>query len=74
MSPFHASKSREQNKGIDYEKLDFRQIVPAKLIFITNIKRFSNVLENKLVKRKNKFPTLTLKFKEKGVYANFIFI
>ena len=74
MLPFHASKSREQNKGIDYEKLDFRQIVPAKLIFITNIKRFSKVLENKLVKRKNKFPTLTLKFKEKGVYANFIFI
>ena len=55
MSPFHASKSREQNKGIDYEKLDFRQIVPAKLIFITNIKRFSKVLDNKIAKRKNKF-------------------
>ena len=46
-------------------------VVPAKLIFITNNKRFSEVLENELVKRKNKFPTLTLKFKKTGGYRKF---
>ena len=34
-------------------------VVPAKLIFLTNNKRFSEVLENELLKRKNMFPTLT---------------
>ena len=48
-------------------------VVPAKLIFITNNKRFSEVLENELIKRKNKFPTLTLKFKKIGVYRKFPF-
>ena len=48
-------------------------VVPAKFIFITNNKRFSEVLENELAKRKNKFPTLTLKFKKKGVYRKFPF-
>ena len=48
-------------------------VVPAKLIFITNNKRFSEVLENKLVKWKNKFPTLTLKFKKEGVSRKFPF-
>ena len=48
-------------------------VVPTKLIFITNNKRFSEVLENKLIKRKNKFPTVTLKFKKKGVYRKFPF-
>ena len=48
-------------------------VVPAKLIFISNNKRFSEVLENELVKRKNKFSTLTLKFKKKGVYRKFLF-
>ena len=48
-------------------------VVLAKLIFITNNKRFSEVLENELVKRKNKFSTLTLKFKKKGVYHKFPF-
>ena len=48
-------------------------VVPAKLIFITNNKRFSEVLENELIKRKNKFPTVTLKFKKKGVYRKFPF-
>ena len=37
-------------------------VVLAKLIFITNNKRLSEVLENELVKQKNKFPTLTSKF------------
>ena len=41
---------------------EIRLAVPAKLIFITNNKRFSEVLENELVKQKNKFPTLKLKF------------
>ena len=45
----------------------------AKLIFVTNNKRFSEVLQNELVKRKNKFSTLTLKFKKKGVYHKFPF-
>ena len=49
-------------------------VVPAKLIFITNNKRFSEVLENDLVKRKNKFPTLTLKFQKKGVYRKSPFL
>ena len=48
-------------------------VVPAKLIFITNNKRFSEVLKNELVKRKNKFPILTLKVKKKGVYRKFPF-
>ena len=48
-------------------------VVPAKLIFITNNKRFSEVLENELMKRENKFPTVTLKFKKKGVYRKFPF-
>ena len=48
-------------------------VVPAKLIFITNNKRFSEVLENKLIKRKNKFPTVTLKFKKKSIYRKFPF-
>ena len=48
-------------------------VVLAKLIFVTNNKRFSEVLENELVKRKNKFSTLTLKFKKKGVYHKFPF-
>ena len=48
-------------------------VVPAKLIFITNNKRFSEVLENKLIKRKNKFLTVTLKVKKKGVYRKFPF-
>ena len=43
-------------------------VVPAKLVFLMNNKRFSEVLENELVKRKNMFPTLTLKFNLKGVY------
>ena len=46
-------------------------VVPAKSIFMTNNKRFSEVLENELVKRKNKFPTLTLKFKKTGGYRKF---
>ena len=48
-------------------------VVLAKLIFITNNKRSSEVLENELLKRKNKFLTLTLKFKKKGVYSKFPF-
>ena len=48
-------------------------VVPAKLIFITNNKRFSEVLENELIKRKNKFPMVTLKFEKKGVYRKFPF-
>ena len=48
-------------------------VVPAKLIFITNNKRFSEVLENELIKRKNKFPTVTLKFMKKGAYCKFSF-
>ena len=48
-------------------------VVPAKLIFITNNKRFSEVLENELIKRKNKLPRVTLKFKKKGVYLKFPF-
>ena len=48
-------------------------VVLAKLIFLTNNKQFLEILENDLVKRKNKFPTLTLKFKKKGVYCTFPF-
>ena len=44
-----------------------RTCCSSKVTFITNNKRSSEVLENELVKRKNKFPTLTLKFKKKGV-------
>ena len=47
-------------------------VVLAKLIFIAN-KWFSEVLENELVKQKNKFLTLTLKFNKKGVYLKFPF-
>ena len=49
-------------------------VVPAKLIFITNNKRFSEVLENDLAKRKNKFPTFILKFQKKGVYRKSPFL
>ena len=52
---------------------EIENVVPAKLIFITNNKRFSEVLENEPVKRKNKLPTLTLNFKKKGVYRKFPF-
>ena len=48
-------------------------VVPAKYIFITNYKRYSVTLENELMKRKSKFPALTLKFKKKGVYRKFPF-
>ena len=47
--------------------------VLAKLDFLINNKQSLEVLENDLVKRKNKFPTLTLKFKKKGVYYTFPF-
>ena len=40
-------------------------IVRTKLIFITNNKRFSEVVENKLVKWKNEFSALTFKVKKK---------
>ena len=46
-------------------------VVPAKLIFTTRNKRYSEVLEKELLKRKTKFPTVTLKFKQKGVYRKF---
>ena len=46
-------------------------VVPAKIIFQTKNKRYSEVLEQELIKRKDKFPTLTLKFKKKGVYRKF---
>ena len=48
-------------------------VVPAKLIFITTNKRFLGDLENELVKQKNTFPTVTLKFKKKGVSRKFPF-
>ena len=48
-------------------------VVPVKLNFMTNNKQFSEVLEKELLKRKNKFPTLTLKFKKKCVYRKFPF-
>ena len=46
-------------------------IVPAKIIFTTNNKRYSEVLEKKQLKRKAKFPTVTLKCRKKGVYRKF---
>ena len=48
-------------------------VVPPKLNFIINNNWFSEVLENELVKWKNKFPFLTSKFKKKGVYHKFPF-
>ena len=33
-------------------------VVPAKIIFITNNKRYSEVLEKEFIKRKDKFPTV----------------
>ena len=55
------------------QQREIRHVVPAKLIFITNNIRFSEVLKNKPVKRKNKSSTLTLTFKKKGVYSKFPF-
>ena len=46
-------------------------VVPAKFIFTTRNKRYSEVLEKELLKRKTKFPSVTLKFKQKGVYRQF---
>ena len=50
-------------------------VLPGKIIFTTNNKRYSEVLEKELLKRKAKFPTVTLKFRKKGVYRkNFLII
>lgn len=38
--------------------------------FTMNNKRYSEALEKKLLKRKAKFPTVTLKFRKKAVYRN----
>ena len=46
-------------------------VVPVKLVFTSKNKRYSEVLEKELLKRKTKFPTVTLKFKKKGVYRQF---
>ena len=51
------------------QQREIRHVFPAKLIFITNNIRFSEVLKNEPVKRKNKSSTLTLTFKKKGVYS-----
>ena len=42
-----------------------------KIVFTTNNKHYSEVLEKELLKRKTKFSALTLKFKQKGVYRKF---
>ena len=39
----------------------------------TNILTFHRKLENELMKRKQKFPNVTLKFRKKGVYRKFPF-
>ena len=77
MFPFHQSRSREKNKSIDNWKTTTRigLVVLAKLIFITNNKRFPEVSENELVKGENKFlTTSTLKIKKRGAYRKFPFL
>ena len=46
-------------------------VVPANLVFLTNIKTYSQILENELQKRKDKFPSVELLFKKKEVYRKF---
>ena len=46
-------------------------VIPAKIIFTANNKRYSGVLEKELWKREAKFTTVTLKFRKKGVYRKF---
>ena len=77
MFPFHQSRSREKNKSIDNWKTTtgIGLVVLAKLIFITNNKRFPEVSENELVKGENKFLTTSaLKIKKKGAYRKFPFL
>ena len=46
-------------------------VVPAKYSFETDDKKYAEILEKELVKRKELFPTVALKFKKKGLYRNF---
>ena len=72
--PFHQSRSREQNKSIDnWKTTTGNWTCRSDKVNFHNNKRFSYVLENELVKRKNKFRTLTLKLKKKGAYRKFLF-
>ena len=48
-------------------------VVPAKIIFTMNNKRYSEVLEKELLNRKAKFPTVALKFRKKGAYRKFTY-
>ena len=71
---FHQSRSREQNKSIDnWKTTTGNWTCRSDKVNFHNNKRFSYVLENELVKRKNKFRTLTLKLKKKGAYRKFLF-
>ena len=46
-------------------------VVPAKLSFETNNRKCAEILEEELLKRREKFSTLELKFKKKGLYRKF---
>ena len=46
-------------------------VVPAKFSFVMSNKMYAEFLEKELQKRQENFPTLTLKFKKKGIYRKF---
>ena len=48
-------------------------VVPAKLLFQTSNRKSAATLETEFAKRKNLFPTVTLKFREKEIYRKFPF-
>ena len=50
---------------------EIRLVIPTEFIFSTNNERYSEVLKKELLKRKGKFPALTLKLRKKGVYHKF---
>ena len=44
------------------------------LVFLTDDRRCAEVLEKELIKRREKFPIVTLKFRKKVCTENFLFI
>ena len=74
---YHFLNNKEQNTfsaiitGKRNREVDL--VVPAKLFFQTKGRKFAETLETELAKRKNLFPTVTLKFRKNGIYKKFPF-
>ena len=57
--------------GKRQREVELGLVVPVKYSFETDDKKCAEILEKELVKRKELFPTVVLKFKKKGLYRKF---